>query len=174
MRLLFWTGFWIFLVDQAIKFFVLFWVFRLQWAQVRVSSDQLPYPDIVEVFPPYFELRMAWNRGVNFGLFADYDMRWVLIGVAFAICVGVLLWLRKAGGTKWTYIAAGILIGGALGNVLDRIMYGAVADFLNMSCCGIHNPYAFNVADIAIFIGAILLAFLPEPKGTSRLKKKSS
>jgi len=174
MRLAFWTGFWVFLLDQAIKLFVLFQVFGLNWAQVRVPSDKLPYPDVVEVFSPYLELRMAWNRGVNFGLFADYDMRWVLIGVAFAICVGVVIWLRKTGGTKWTFIAAGILMGGALGNVVDRVLYGAVADFLNMSCCGIHNPYAFNVADIAIFAGAILLAFLPEPRAPKRTKKKAS
>ena len=53
-----------------------------------------------------------------------------------------------------------VLVGGAIGNVIDRIIYGAVADFLNMSCCGFNNPYAFNVADIAIFAGAIGLAFL--------------
>jgi signal peptidase II len=52
-------------------------------------------------------------------------------------------------------VSAGVLIGGALGNVVDRVVYGAVADFLNMSCCGIENPYAFNVADVAIFAGAI-------------------
>ena len=162
MRLMFWTGFWIFLIDQVIKFFVLFQVFGLQWAQVRVPSDQLPRPETVEVFPPFLVLRMAWNRGVTFGLFADYDMRWVLIAVAFAITAGVSWWLSRTGGTKWTFIAGGFLIGGAMGNVIDRFFYGAVADFLNMSCCGINNPYAFNVADIAIFIGAIGLAFLAE------------
>jgi signal peptidase II len=56
-------------------------------------------------------------------------------------------------------VSAGLLIGGALGNVVDRVLYGAVADFLNMSCCGIENPYTFNVADIAIFAGAIGLIF---------------
>jgi signal peptidase II len=50
-------------------------------------------------------------------------------------------------------------VGGALGNVIDRILYGGVADFLNMSCCGFTNPYAFNVADIAIFLGALGLIF---------------
>ena len=49
-----------------------------------------------------------------------------------------------------------------MANVLDRLIYGAVADFLNVSCCGIENPYAFNFADVAIFIGAIGLAFLPD------------
>jgi len=68
-------------------------------------------------------------------------------------------------------IAGGFLIGGALGNVVDRVLYGAVADFLNMSCCGIENPFAFNVADIAIFIGAIGLAFLSEDDGKPRKKR---
>ena len=51
-----------------------------------------------------------------------------------------------------------IHVGGALGNAWDRLQYGAVADFLNMSCCGIDNPYAFNIADVAIFAGAALIA----------------
>lgn len=164
MRLMFWTGLWIFLLDQVIKFHVLFNVFGLKWSQVTVASDQLPYPAPVDVFPPFLVLRMAWNRGVNFGLFADFDMRWVLIGVAFAITAAVIWWLNRAGGTKWVYISGGLLIGGAMGNVIDRFFYGAVADFLNMSCCGINNPYAFNVADICIFLGAIGLAFLADDK----------
>ena len=62
-------------------------------------------------------------------------------------------------------ISAGLLIGGALGNVVDRLAYGAVADFLNMSCCGFSNPYAYNVADIAIFAGAIgLILFTGEKR----------
>ncbi|WP_375254220.1 signal peptidase II [Yoonia sp.] len=164
MKLMFWTGFGIFLLDQALKFFVLFGVFNLSWAQVTTSSDRLPYPPSVEVFPPFLVLRMAWNRGVNFGLFAEFDMRWVLIGVAFAITAVVIWWLNRVDGSKWVHISGGFLIGGAMGNVIDRFFYGAVADFLNMSCCGFSNPYAFNVADIAIFIGAIGLAFLADDK----------
>ena len=62
-------------------------------------------------------------------------------------------------------IAAGLLVGGAAGNVIDRLIYGAVADFLNMSCCGIDNPFAFNVADIAIFAGAVgLILFTGKEK----------
>ena len=156
------TALWVFLLDQATKLYALFVVFGLQWAQVRVPVDDLPRPASVEVFPPFLVFRMAWNKGVNFGLFANFNMRWVLVGVAFAITIGVIWWLWRTGGSKWTYIAGGFMIGGALGNVIDRVFYGAVADFLNMSCCGINNPYAFNVADIAIFIGAVGLAFLAE------------
>ena len=82
-------------------------------------------------------------------------LRWVLIGLAVVISGWVLHWARRDGFTRWGQISAGLLVGGAAGNVVDRIAYGYVADFLNMSCCGIENPYAFNVADIGIFAGAI-------------------
>ncbi|MEC8796836.1 MAG: signal peptidase II, partial [Pseudomonadota bacterium] len=64
-------------------------------------------------------------------------------------------------------IGAGLLVGGALGNAIDRIVFGAVADFLNMSCCGIANPYAFNVADIAIFAGVFAIAVFGDRKQTA-------
>lgn len=167
MRLMYLTALGVFLLDQLLKFYVLFSVFGLKWAQVSVPSDQLPYPQPVEVFAPFLVLRMAWNRGVNFGLFAAFDMRWVLIGVAFAITGAVIWWLNRVGGSKWLYISGGLLIGGAMGNVIDRFFYGAVADFLNVTCCGINNPYAFNIADIVIFIGAVGLAFLADDKKKS-------
>lgn len=151
MRLTFWTGFWIFLIDQASKYVVLY-VLKLE------SLPNQTY----DAFAPLFNLRMAWNRGVNFGLFADFDMRWVLIVVAIAISVFVVIWIRKEPRRRWAYISAGLLVGGALGNVVDRVLHGAVADFLNMSCCGITNPYAFNVADVAIFAGAIGLVIFTD------------
>ena len=147
MRLLFWTGFWVFLADQASKYVVVHYLDLI--TQLRI-----------DVLPPFLTFRMAWNRGVNFGLFADFDMRWVLVCVALVISAAVLFWLWQRPVTnKWTYIATGLLVGGALGNVVDRLLYGAVADFLNMSCCGFDNPYAFNIADVAIFVGAIGIAF---------------
>ncbi len=117
---------------------------------------------VIEVWPPYLSFRMAWNRGVNFGLFSsDSDvMRWVLIAVALAITIWVILWVRSADMGRLAQISAGFLVGGALGNVVDRLTYGAVADFLNMTCCGLNNPFAFNVADIGVFGGAFgLLLF---------------
>jgi signal peptidase II len=130
---------------------------------------------VIEVAPPFLVFRMAWNRGINFGLFAhDAEvMRWVLIAVALAISAWVWIWVRREGATRLTQISAGLLVGGALGNVVDRVAYGAVADFLNMSCCGIENPFAFNVADIAIFAGAIgLVLFTGKPAdGAARRRK---
>jgi signal peptidase II len=114
------------------------------------------------VFAPLLTLRMAWNRGVNFGLFADFDMRWALIAVALIISAFVLWWIRRENAGRWAHISAGLLVGGAIGNVVDRVLHGAVADFLNVSCCGINNPYAFNVADISIFVGAIGLVLFTD------------
>ncbi|ESW61286.1 MAG: peptidase A8 [Rhodobacter sp. CACIA14H1] len=134
----------IFVLDQVSKYAI-------------VQGLNLIERGVIDVLPPFLTFRMAWNRGINFGLFAnDADfMRWVLVAVALVISGWVWLWIRRENAGRWAQISAGLLIGGALGNVIDRIVYGAVADFLNMSCCGIENPYAFNVADISIFAGAL-------------------
>lgn len=133
-------------IDQASK-----------WAVIgRMALDQRLY---VPVFDPYLNFVMAWNTGINFGLFGSDSvlMRYLLIAVAVAICAFVWVWVRREGAGRWMQLGAGLLIGGALGNVIDRIRWGAVADFINMSCCGIRNPYSFNIADAAIFAGAFLL-----------------
>ena len=121
----------------------------------------------IEVWPPFLVFRMAWNQGVNFGLFANSAdlMRWVLIALALVIAGWVLVWVYREKAGTIGQIAGGLLVGGALGNVIDRVVYGAVADFLNMSCCGLLNPFSFNVADIAIFVGAFgLILFTGEKK----------
>lgn len=146
----------VFVLDQLTKW----WVVHVM-DLARVGS--------IDVLPPYLNFRMAWNTGINFGLLSGNTdwTRWVLISVALGICLFVLVWMRRdPQGTKGL-VFAGLLIGGALGNVVDRLIYGAVADFLNMSCCGIANPYAFNVADISVFVGAIGLAIFSGGKNAS-------
>ena len=142
----------IFLLDQATKIAV-------------VDGLGLIHRLRIEVWPGFVSFVMAWNRGVNFGVLASDApaMRWGLAAVAVAVSVGVAVWaLRRDQG--WFTLGAGLLIGGALGNAVDRVRFGAVADFLNVTCCGIVNPWAFNVADIAIFGGAAVLAFAPSPQ----------
>ncbi|MBD3785828.1 MAG: signal peptidase II [Sphingomonadales bacterium] len=114
----------------------------------------------IDVLPPWINFRMAWNQGVNFGLLsgeADWT-RWALIALALAIAGWVWVWIAREPHGARVKASAGLLVGGALGNVIDRVAYGAVADFLNMSLPGWTNPYSFNVADIAIFLGAAGLA----------------
>lgn len=126
---------------------------------------------------PFFNLVMVWNRGVSFGMLRDADARHVLIGFTTLVIACLLVWLNRAGGRLLPY-ALGLVIGGAYGNLLDRVIYGAVADFFDFHALGHHWP-AFNVADAAICIGVALLVWqswceerggrraLPEHKPTS-------
>jgi signal peptidase II len=104
----------------------------------------------------FFNLRMVWNRGVSFGLLrADTDfVRWALVALSFVISGIFVSWLRTAE-RRVTAVALGLVVGGALGNVIDRIRFGAVCDFFDFS--GLWFPWIFNVGDSAITLGAILL-----------------
>jgi len=146
------TALLIFLIDQASKYWI-------------VEAMDLKNVGAIEVYPPFLNLRMAWNQGINFGIFDFGDNgRWVLIAISLVIVGFLIFWARRVGGVL-VPVAAGVVVGGALGNVYDRVIYGAVADFLNMSCCGFNNPFAFNVADVAIFAGAgVLILFGDEKK----------
>lgn len=142
----------VFVIDQATKILV-------------VETMGLAHRLRIEVWPGFVTFVMAWNRGINFGVLATDApaMRWALVTVAVAVSIGVAIWAMRRG-ERWFTLGAGLLIGGALGNAVDRVRYGAVADFLNVTCCGIVNPFAFNVADVAIFGGAALLALAPLPQ----------
>ena len=143
----------VFVVDQATKLAV-------------VEAMNLRELQRIDLFPGFASFQMAWNRGVNFGLFASGSdaARWFLTGLAVAVSIAVAIWALRRGTTTFI-VGGGLLIGGALGNALDRVRYGAVADFLNITCCGVRNPYAFNVADVAIFAGALALALAPSGSG---------
>lgn len=120
----------------------------------------------IDVIDPFVNFRMAWNEGINFGI--PLGSQWVLIAIALAICVWVVVWMYRETPSRGALISAGLIVGGAIGNIIDRVLYGAVADFLNMSCCGFENPWSFNVADISIFIGAVGLIFLTGGKGDAK------
>lgn len=106
----------------------------------------------IDVLDPWFNLTMVWNRGVSFGLFAAESLwtRLLLIGFSLAIAGVIAFWLTRAE-RMLQALAFGLIIGGAIGNVIDRVAYGAVADFLDFS--GLWFPYVFNVADAAISVG---------------------
>ena len=149
----------IFLIDQISKYYV-------------VHILNLDRKLAIDVLPPWLNLRMAWNQGMNFGLFSGEDQitRWALIVIALVISVWVWVWIKRSQQGSWAQDSDSLLIGGALGNVIDRIWYGAVADFLNMSLPGMANPYSFNVADITIFAGALGLVLFTSDGDKSRRK----
>lgn len=164
MVLIFWAALAAFLVDQVSKYIV---IHMMQLASIRA----------IDVLPPLLNFRYGENRGINFGLFGDGSdaSRWILIALAVIICAAVLTWARRNATGTLAQISAGLLVGGALANVVDRLIYGYVLDFLNMSCCGINNPFVFNVADIFIFAGALGLIFFagdtpPSPRSGPRKK----
>jgi signal peptidase II len=124
----------------------------------QVLSLGLRPGDSIEV-TSFFNLAMVHNRGVSFGLFnRDWEFNALVLSlVAIAISIGMLVWLWRT--TRKSIAAAvGLVVGGAIGNVIDRALYGAVIDFLDFHALGYHWP-AFNVADSAISIGAVILVF---------------
>mgnify|MGYP003336292249 FL=1 len=143
-----------FFFDQISKWFVVFWL-----DLISLNS--------IDVFPPFLNFRMGWNYGVNFGLLGQQSelKSYFLTVLAIIISGLIMFWIYRTKVTNLQVSFGALLCGGALANAFDRVIYdGAVADFLNMSCCGIYNPFVFNFADVFIFIGAVGLAFSPENK----------
>lgn len=108
----------------------------------------------IPVWSPFFNLTWVENRGVSFGLFGDGSARWLLSAFSLAVA-GVLGWWALKADRRLLISAIGLVMGGAIGNVIDRIRFGYVIDFLDVS--GIGFPWVFNVADAAINVGVILL-----------------
>lgn len=154
---LIWATLAAFLADQASKYVV-------------IHAMGLSRRMAIDVLPPLLNFRYGENRGINFGLLGnDGELtRWLLILFSLIVVFAVWYWVRtRHAGSVRMLLCAGLLIGGALGNVIDRLLYGYVLDFLNMSCCGIHNPFVFNLADVFIFAGAIGLVLF-EPASRAR------
>ncbi len=130
------------MVDQATK-----------WWVINVIMNP---PQVIPV-TPFFNLVMGWNRGISFGLMNRESALsdWILPLVAVIIVAVLSVWLWRNDRIV-VAVAIGLVIGGALGNVIDRLRFGAVADFLDFHAAGIHWP-AFNVADTGITVGAVML-----------------
>lgn len=118
----------------------------------------------IDVLPPLLVLRTGMNTGINFGLLSGSNMRIALIVIALVICLALVIWAKRSFHRPRDFVFAGLVLGGALGNALDRVFHAGVLDFLNMSCCGIDNPYIFNLADVFIFAGAIGIALFTSDK----------
>ena len=105
----------------------------------------------------FLAIVLVWNRGMSFGLFnvGDPLVPWILGVVAVAVAIGLVWWLARA--HRWLVIAGlGLVLGGAIGNLVDRLLYGAVVDFVLLHAGRWQWP-AFNLADSAITLGVIAL-----------------
>ncbi|MEZ5616540.1 MAG: signal peptidase II [Rhodocyclaceae bacterium] len=107
---------------------------------------------------PFFNLVLVFNPGAAFSFLSDAGgwQRWFFVVLAIAVSVWLTFLIRRHAAERLLPLAAALILGGALGNVIDRIRFGAVADFLDVHAAGWHWP-AFNVADSAITAGVALL-----------------
>lgn len=153
------------IIDQLSKWIIVENVFRpesiypltfIEW----YLENRPPFPPDSGSVLPFFNLVLVYNPGVSFSMFAEHgalneNMPLVLSGIAALIAVGFAIWLTKTP-SKLAAIGSGLIIGGAVGNILDRLRFGAVIDFLDFHIGDLHWP-AFNVADCGIVIGVALI-----------------
>ncbi|WP_293856597.1 signal peptidase II [uncultured Alsobacter sp.] len=134
-----------FVLDQALKAWILYGLRLPESPPIRVGW--------------LFDLVMVWNRGISYGLFQQHEDwgRYGLVVLSVAAAVGLGIWLMRSSG--WVLaLGLGLLIGGALGNAVDRFVYGAVVDFVLLYWIPVF-PYVFNLADSAIVAGVGLLLY---------------
>ena len=140
-----WLSLIVIVLDQATK----------QWFE----SSFMVY-EVVNVLP-FFNLTLVYNEGAAFSFLSDQSgwQRWFLAAVAAVVTSVLVLWLRGLQQQeKLTAISLGLIIGGAVGNLIDRLLFGHVIDFLDFYIGQYHWP-AFNIADSAIFIGVVLMIY---------------
>ncbi|MEM8987468.1 MAG: signal peptidase II [Pseudomonadota bacterium] len=145
----------IYAVDQASKYWILY-VF------------ELPAKQSVSVLP-FFNLSMVWNEGVSFGLLAGANARVLLSVFSGIVALGLIYWLASLRRPLLAFAVGGV-IGGAIGNLTDRIIHGAVVDFFDFSA--LYFPWVFNVADSAISVGVVFILLdailTPEVKASAK------
>ena len=119
--------------------------------------DGLSLQEVGRVFvlPPVLNFSWVENTGVSFGLFSGGEARWVLSIFSVMVTIGLGWWALKAD-RRLLIAAIGLVMGGAVGNVIDRVRFGYVVDFIDFSGTGVF-PWVFNIADSAITIGVVLL-----------------
>lgn len=108
---------------------------------------------------PFLDLVVLWNRGISYGLFQQHSEigRWLLVVASIGAAIGLGVWMGRAR-TRLLAVSLGLIVGGALGNAIDRIAYGAVFDFVHLHAWG-YSWYVFNLADAAIVAGVAGLLY---------------
>ncbi len=140
------------LADQLSKYYLVEQVFRPD----GVTETPFASPVVIDILP-VFDLRLSWNRGISFSLFNSGEAGTValLLAVTVAITATLTVWMWRTP-RPWLQLGLGLIVGGALGNIIDRASIGAVADFLHVYWRDWHFP-TFNIADSCITVGAIIV-----------------
>jgi signal peptidase II len=126
----------------------------------QIAESLLTLYESVRVLP-FFDFTLLYNKGAAFSFLSDQSgwQRWFFIVLAIVVCIVLVTWLRRLKREEqWIAVALALIIGGAIGNVIDRILFGQVIDFLHFHYQQHYFP-AFNVADSAITIGVIIMLF---------------
>ena len=132
-------------LDQASKLYLLF-------------GYDLPLREPL-IVAPFLDLIVVWNRGISYGLFQQETEvgRWALLAISVAAALGLAVWMTRVS-SRLLAAALGLIVGGAVGNAIDRVAYGAVVDFVHFHVGGF-SWYVFNIADAAIVAGVIGLLY---------------
>ena len=137
------------LLDQALKLWLLFVYDLAERGAVALT--------------PFFDLVLVWNKGISYGLFQQDGAlgQWALLGVKVAAVILLWVWMTR-GDTRWSAMSRGLFIGGAIGNAIDRLAHGAVAEFAHFhvtTATWSFSWYVFNLADVAIVVGVAGLLY---------------
>ncbi len=141
-----WVSVLVIAIDQASK----------HWFEANFSLYQK-----VEVIPDYFAWTLAYNTGAAFSFLANHDgwQRWFFAAIATAVSVVLVIWMKRLKASEtWLAVALALVLGGALGNLYDRMVLGHVVDFILVHWQNRWYFPAFNIADSAITVGAVMLA----------------
>lgn len=156
----------VFAVDQLVKYLV-------------TGPLGIDYPGAELHLLPIFTLRFVQNFGVSLGLLqaGSETARWALVGMTALIATGVAIWIRRET-QKPELIALGLVLGGALGNIVDRVRFGYVVDYADLHFGGFSPFLVFNIADAAISIGVVILLvralFTAKPKTDVPVEKANA
>ena len=140
--------------------FAFFSALSVYWLLTDKSYDGMT---MLMFGPIKFELKYAINSGINFGIAGENSsLRQILLALAALAVVGLMSVWSFSKPNKYHVFFTAIFCGGGLSNAYERVVYGGVFDYLNVSLIFYQNPFSFNLADIYIFLGLVFLVFLPK------------
>ena len=147
-------------IDQLTKWYMLSWVTRGNVPLFGAAFDVVPHAYLMSRVNSFFNIVFTWNPGVSFSMFRQIggELPIILIAITSAI-TAYFAYMMIQSKNMWERVALALIVGGAVGNLIDRIRFGAVIDFLDFHYAGFHWP-AFNFADVFIVTGVLIYIYV--------------